>query len=164
MESPEKANMRIAQEYDMAEKHIHQRVNSIHLIAEAFGCNTYDVETMLMLLRTHGVYEICEAVEDFTEDTSLKWSFGTIVVAAKNVVWRKLHFKIDETLHQKLKGVAVSTQPSIYGTAITDIEGLDETTLMAFSDMIKYGVTGGRINALTRAYAAQGGKNAERIE
>ena len=164
MESPEKANMRAAQEYDMAEKHIHQRVNSIHLIAEAFGCNTYDVETMLMLLRTHGVYEICEAVEDFTEDTSLKWSFGTIVVAAKNVVWRKLHFKIDETLHQKLKGVAVSTQPSIYGTAITDIEGLDETTLMAFSDMIKYGVTGGRINALTRAYAAQGGKNAERIE
>jgi hypothetical protein len=164
MESPEKANMRLAQEYNTAERNIHERSNAMHMIAEMFGCDIFDVETMLRLLRTHGVYEICEAVEDFTEDTSLKWSFGTIVIAAKNVVWRKLHFKIDETLHQKLKDVAVSTQPSIYGTAIKDIEGLDETTLMAFSDMIKYGTSRGRINALTRAYAAQGGKNAERSE
>ena len=156
METPEKANMRLAQEYNTAEKHIHQRVNSIHLIAEAFGCNTYDVETMLMLLRTHGVYEICEAVEDFTEDTSLKWSFGTIVIAAKNVVWRKLHFKIDETLHQKLKDVAVSTQPTIYGTVIGGGEGLDEKILMAFSDMIKYGVNIDRIKALNRAYESTG--------
>jgi hypothetical protein len=48
--------------------------------------------------------------------------------------------------------VAVSTQPPIYGTAIEDIDGLDEKTLMAFSDMIKYGVNIERVNALAKAY------------
>jgi len=152
MESPEEANMRLAQEYDTAEKHIHQRVDSIHLLAEAFNCSTDDVEIMLALLRTHGVYEIIEAVEDFTTDASLKWSFGTIVIAAKNVVLRKLYGKIDDTLHRKLKNVVVSTQPSIYGTVITGSEGLDEKTLMAFSDMVKYGVRIERITAMVKTH------------
>ena len=152
METPEIANMRAAQEWNTAEKHIHQRVNSIHLLAEMFGCSIDDVEIMLSLLRIHGVYKITEAVEDLTTGTMMRRSFGTIVIAAKTVVWQQLYGRVDDTLHRKLRGVSVSTQPSIYGTAIEDIEGLDEKTLMAFSDMIKYGVNLDRINALNRAY------------
>lgn len=154
MQDTEKANIRAELEGERAreETHIHQRMDSIHLIAEMFECSTEDVEIMLNLLRIHGVYEITEAVADFTEDTSLKWSFGTVVTAAKNVVWQRLHGKIDDTLHGKLRDVAVSTQPPIYGTAIEDIDGLDEKTLMAFSDMIKYGVNIERVNALAKAY------------
>lgn len=152
METPEIANMRAAQEWNTAEKHIHQRVNSIHLLAEMFECSTDDVEIMLSLLRTHGVYEIVEEVEEFRADTPLKWSFGTVVIAAKNVTLRELHGKIDDTLHRKLATVAVSTQPAIYGTTLGGGEGLNEKTLMAFSDMVKYGVNLDRINALNRAY------------
>jgi len=156
MESPEKANMRFAQEHDTAEKHIHQRIDSIHLLAEMFNCSTDDVEIMLALLRKHGVYEMIEAIEDFTEGTPLKWSFGTVVIAAKNVTLKQLHEKIEDDLHRKLSTVTVSTQPSIYGTALTGDDGLDEKTLMAFSDMIKYGVNIERINTLVRAYNAMG--------
>jgi len=157
MESPEKANMRAAQEYDTTVKHIHQRVNSIHLLAEMVNCSTDDVEIILALLRTHGVYEIIEAVADFTEGTTLKWSFGTIVMAAKNVVLKQLYGKIDNDLHHKLSMVAVSTQPSIYGTAISDVEGLDENTTIAFSNMIKYGVNLERMSAIGKAYNASMG-------
>jgi len=152
METPEIANMRAAQEYNTAEKHIHQRVDSIHLLAEMFNCSTDDVEIMLSLLRTHGVYEIVEAVEDFTKGTPLKWSFGTVVIAAKNATLKQLHGKIDNDLHRKLSMVTVSTQSTIYGTAITDVRGLDEKTLMVFSDMIKYGVSLERMAALGKAY------------
>ncbi|MCD6163010.1 MAG: hypothetical protein J7K40_11445 [candidate division Zixibacteria bacterium] len=159
MESPEKANMRFAQEHDTAEKHMHQRIDSIHLLAEMFNCSTDDVEIMLALLRKHGVYEMIEAVEDFNAGTPQKWSFGTVVIAAKNVTLKRLHGKIDDDLHRELSTVVVSTQPSIYGTAITDVERLDEKTLMAFSDMIKYGVNIDRINALVRSYNAMGEAN-----
>lgn len=155
MESPEKANMRLAQEYDTAERQIHERIDAMHLIAEVFECSTDEVEIILSLLRTHGVYEITEAVEDFTSGTTLKWSFGMIVIAAKNVVWQQLYGRVDDTLHRRLRDVAVSTQPSIYGTAL-NIIGLDEKTLMAYSDMIKYGVNLDRINALAKAYRAIG--------
>jgi len=153
MESPEKANMRAAQEHNTAEKHIHQRVNAIHLIAEAFECTTEDVEIMLSLLRVHGVYEIIDAIEDFREGTSLTWSFGTIVIAAKNVTLKYLYGKIDDELHTRLSKVAVSTQPTIYGTSLND-EGLNEKTLMVFTDMIKYGVRIERINEMVKAHGA----------
>ena len=156
MESPEMANMRNAQEYNTAEKHLHQRIDSIHLMAEMFNCSTDDVEIMLSLLRIHGVYEICEAVEDFTDGTPLKWSFGTVVTAAEYVTLKELYGKIDDDLHRKLSTVTVSTQPTIYGTVIGGGEGLDEKILMAFSDMIKYGVNMERIKALNRAYESTG--------
>lgn len=152
MESPEKANMRAAQEYNMAEKHIHQRVNSIHLLAEMFNCSTGDVEIMLSLLRIHGVYEITEAVNNFSE----VWTFGTIVMAAQITTLKQLKGKIDDDLHRKLSTVEVSTRPTIYGAAIGGGEGLNEKTLMAFSDMIKYGVNMERIKALNRAYESTG--------
>lgn len=154
MESPEIANMRNMREHYTAERHIHERVNSIHLIAEMFDCTTHDVEIMLSLLRTHGVYEIINAVEDFTDGTPLQWSFGTVVIAAKIATLKRLYDKIDDNLHGKLATLAVSTQPSIYGATLTDA-GLDEKTCMAFSDMIKHGVNIDRINTLTKAYKAQ---------
>ena len=153
MESPEKANMQAAQEFKTAEKHIHQRINSIHLLAEMVDCSTVDVEIMLSLLQTHGVYEIIEAAEEFTEGTTLKWSFGVIVTASKNVVLKRLYGKIDNTLHSRLSVVTVSTQPAIYGTALNS-DGLDEKTLMEFSFMIKYGVNLARMSAIGKAYNA----------
>lgn len=155
MEDPEKANIRAAQEYDAAEeKHIHQRLDSIHLLAEMFECSTDDVEVMLSLLRTHGVYEIIEAVEDSTEGTPIKWSFGTVVIAAKDVTRARLDGEIPDDLHRELAAVRVSTKPEIYGTALEYSDRLNEETMMAFSDMIKYGVNLDRINALVRAYNA----------
>ena len=156
METPEKANMRAAQEYDTAEKHIHQRIDSIHLLAEMFNCSTEDVEIMLSLLRTHDVYEIIEAVEDFTDWKPAKWTFATVVTAARDVTLKRLHDKIDGDLYAILENVAVSTRPSIYGTAISVDHGLNEKTLMAFTDMIKYGVNIDRIKALNRAYESTG--------
>jgi len=156
METPEKANMRTAQEYKTMVKQIHQRIDSIHLLAEMFNCSTEDVEIMLALLRTHGVYEITDAVEDITVDTSLEWSFGTIVLAAKQVTLNQLHDRIDDDLHDRLSTVVVSTQPSIYGAHIGGGEGLNMKTLEVFSDMIKYGVRIERITELKTAYAAAG--------
>lgn len=155
MEDTEIANIRLAQERDEAENDIHQRVNAMHLLAEVFGCSTDEVEIILSILRSHDVYKITEAVEDFTADTPLKWSFGAIVIAAKTVVWQELYGRVDDTLHRKLKGVAVSTHPLIYGTSIGDGNGLDEGTLMAYTDMIKYGVNLDRVNALAKAYREQ---------
>ncbi len=151
METPEKANMRNAQEYDIAENKIHQRVDAIHLIAEMFECSTEDVEIMLSLLRVHGVYEIINAVEDLTV-APVKWTFATVVTAAKTVTLKQLYDKIDDDLHDRLATVAVSTRPTIYGAAIGGGEGLNEKTLMAFSDMIKYGVNLERMTAIGRAY------------
>jgi len=162
MESPEKANMRFAQEYDTAEKHIYQRIDSIHLLAEVFNCSTDDVETMLALLRTHDVYEMIEAVEDFTEGTSFEWSFGTTVIAAKNVTLKRLHDKVDDDLHRKLSKLAVSTNPVIYGAVITTgDEDLDEKTMMAFSEMVKYGVTDERVEELIKTHKEETGDDDE---
>ena len=156
MKNPEKANMRLTQEWDTAQTHIHQRINSFHLMAEVFNCDTDDIEIVLALLRTHGVFEIIEEVNDFAADAPFVWSFGMIVIAAKNTTLKRIQDKIYDELHRKLSTVVVSTKPSIYGAVVAGGEGLDEKTMMAFSDMIKYGVNIERTNALNKAYKAAG--------
>jgi len=152
MENPEIANMRAAQEYDTAETNIHQRVNSIHLLAEVFGCNTEDVEVMLSLLRVHDLYDMVEAAKDNAGGAPVEWSFATMVTAARTLTLKVLYGRIGNDLHDKLAQVTVSTQPSICGTAITDVAGLDEKTAIIFTDMIRYGVNLERMSALGKAY------------